>query len=78
MQKCDFLSSSARGPYPEKLPVIEASQSSVNQSSDAGDDSEKDDQPPPSYHGIIIQEHMDSDALKYENMKFSNSHIWGL
>ena len=59
---------SSRTPVPEKLPVIEASQSSLNQSSESGEDSGDKENPPPSYHDIILQDtQMDGDALKYEN-----------
>ena len=67
---CLYLSSHARSrtPLPEKLPVIEASQSSLNQSSEAGEESDHEENPPPSYHDVILQDtQMDGDGLKYEN-----------
>ena len=63
----------SRTPLPEKLPVIEASQSSLNQSSEAGEESDHEENPPPSYHDVILQDtQMDGDGLKYENCSLCN------
>ena len=72
---CLYLSSHARSrtPLPEKLPVIEASQSSLNQSSEAGEETDHEENPPPSYHDVILQDtQMDGDGLKYENCSRCN------
>ena len=67
-----FLHGSTRVPV-EKLSVIEASQSSLNQSSDAADESDHVEQPPPSYNDVIQDQQLEGNAPKYETQKSYNS-----